>query len=140
MYGNLKTLREKLGMTQKEFADSLGVRLTTYNGYETGARDPRSDFWIAAATQYNVTIDYLMGHSDDPQKTGEEKTPPSPAMPDQRENGRAVISVDALEQMLLQAGFIRPGEDLSDADLRFLLGVGEIVASWFCKGQEGRSE
>lgn len=66
MYKNLKTFRESLNLTQKEFAASLGIAQTTYNGYETGARDPKSDFWIAVAERYNVTIDYLMGYSDDP--------------------------------------------------------------------------
>lgn len=69
MYKNLKALRQSLNMTQKEFAASLGIGYTTYNGYETGAREPKSDFWIAVAQKYRVTIDYLMGYSDDPQKT-----------------------------------------------------------------------
>lgn len=70
MYRNLKAYRESLHLTQKDFAASLGIGLTTYNGYETGARDPKSDFWIAVAQKYGVTIDYLMGYSDDPYKTG----------------------------------------------------------------------
>ena len=71
MYGNLKTLRETLGITQKEFADSLSIKLTTYNGYETGSREPKSDFLIAVAKKYGVTIDYLMGYSDSPYLTSE---------------------------------------------------------------------
>lgn len=71
MYKNLKTFRESLSMTQKDFAASLGIGQTTYNGYETGARDPKSDFWIAVAQKYNVTIDYLMGFSEDPHQTSE---------------------------------------------------------------------
>ncbi len=73
MYGNLKKLRELLGLTQKEFADSLSVKLTTYNGYETGAREPKSDFLIATAKKYGVTIDYLMGYSNNPHLTSEGK-------------------------------------------------------------------
>lgn len=71
MYGNLKAFRESIGMTQKEFATSLSIGLTTYNGYETGARDPKSDFWVSVAQKYGITIDYLMGHSNDPHKTSE---------------------------------------------------------------------
>lgn len=71
MYGNLRIFRESLGMTQKEFAASLSIGLTTYNGYETGARDPKSDFWVAVATKYQVTVDYLMGFSNDPHKTSD---------------------------------------------------------------------
>ncbi len=66
MYQNLKLFRESLSMTQKEFAAALGIGQTTYNGYETGARDPKSDFWVAVAQKYNVSIDYLMGRRSDP--------------------------------------------------------------------------
>ena len=66
MYPRLKILRESLGMTQEEFGKSLNIAKSTYNNYETGIRDPKSDFWIAVAQKYGVTIDYLMGFSDDP--------------------------------------------------------------------------
>ena len=69
MYRNLKILRKSLKMTQKDFAASLGIGYTTYNGYETGAREPKSDFWIAVAQKYNVTIDYLMGYTNGPHET-----------------------------------------------------------------------
>ena len=61
MYKNLRAFRESLGLSQKEFADSLGIKLTTYNGYETGFHDPKSDFWIEVAKTYHVSIDFLMG-------------------------------------------------------------------------------
>ena len=79
MYPRLKILRESLGMTQEEFGKSVNVAKSTYNNYETGIRDPKSDFWIAVAQKYNVTIDYLMGFSDDPHKTSDEtkKEPPT---------------------------------------------------------------
>lgn len=78
MYRNLKALRESLNMTQAEFGQSIGLAKSTYNNYETGEREPKSDFWIAIATRYNVTIDYLMGFSMDPQKTvsGEKRKAP----------------------------------------------------------------
>lgn len=61
MYQNLKALRDSLNMTQEEFGKSIGLAKSTYNNYETGARKPKSDFWIAIAQKYNVSIDYLMG-------------------------------------------------------------------------------
>lgn len=66
MYKHLKALREELGLTQAEFGESVGIAKSTYNNYEIGAREPKSDFWIAVATKYGVTIDYLMGYSDSP--------------------------------------------------------------------------
>ena len=82
-YENLRKLRESLGMKQEEFGASVGVKKTTYSNYETGKTQPMSDFWIAVAQKYHVTIDYLMGFSDDPHTctyqegfpvNGEEKT------------------------------------------------------------------
>ena len=61
MYPNLKALRDSLNMTQEEFGKSIGLAKSTYNNYETGVREPKSDFWIAIAQKYNVSIDYLMG-------------------------------------------------------------------------------
>ena len=61
MYKNLKALRDSLNMTQEEFGKSIGLAKSTYNNYETGVREPKSDFWIAIAQKYNVSIDYLMG-------------------------------------------------------------------------------
>lgn len=69
VYKNLKALRESLGMTQEEFGKSIGIAKSTYNNYEKGIREPKSDFWVAVAQKYNVTIDYLMGYSDDPHGT-----------------------------------------------------------------------
>ncbi len=59
MYPRLKEFREQLGLTQAEFGQSIGIAKSTYNNYETGIRAPKSDFWIAVAQKYNVTIDYL---------------------------------------------------------------------------------
>lgn len=76
MYANLKALRESLAMTQRDFAASLNMAPNTYNNYETGVREPRSDFWIAVAEKYGVTIDYLMGFSNDPHQTSDPKKAP----------------------------------------------------------------
>jgi len=64
MYKNLKAFRKSLGLSQREFSKPLGINLTTYSGYETGARDPNSEFWISVAKTYHVSIDYLMDCED----------------------------------------------------------------------------
>ena len=65
MYENLKALRLSLGMNQEDFGRSIGVAKSTYNNYELGIREPKSDFWIAVARKYGVSIDYLMGFTSD---------------------------------------------------------------------------
>ena len=69
MFKNLKALRESLNMKQKDFAAVFGLPTSTYNNYETGKSDPGSNFWIAVAEKYNVSIDYLLGFTDDPQRS-----------------------------------------------------------------------
>ena len=60
----LKEIREKTGMNKKEFADYIGIKYTTYNNYETEAREPASDFLILISTKFDVSIDYLLGMQD----------------------------------------------------------------------------
>lgn len=60
----LKSFRQEMKLSQKDFANSIGLNLSTYNNYETGAREPNSDFWIAISQKYNVSIDFLLGLSD----------------------------------------------------------------------------
>ena len=69
MYEHLKALRESENLTQEEFGGLFGIKKTTYQGYESGKREPDSDFWIAVAERYGVSIDYLMGFTDDPKRS-----------------------------------------------------------------------
>ena len=66
---NLKALRESLGLRQKDFGEALGLKQQTYAGYENGTRDPPADFWLAVAERYHVSIDWLLGFTDDPHMT-----------------------------------------------------------------------
>ena len=60
----LKEIRENTGMNKKEFADYIGIKYSTYNNYETEAREPASDFLILISTKFDVSIDYLLGMQD----------------------------------------------------------------------------
>lgn len=68
MYRRIRDLREDADKTQQEIAESIGMWLNTYRNYETGKREPPFDFVIALARYYNVSLDYLAGLIDDPQK------------------------------------------------------------------------
>ena len=57
----LKEIREQTGMNKKEFANFLGIKYTTYNNYETEAREPASDFLKLISSKFDVSIDYLLG-------------------------------------------------------------------------------
>lgn len=136
MERNLKSLRDSLGLTQKQFAENLGIKLTTYNGYETGTRDPDSDFWIFVARKYKVTTDFLMGYSSDPHKTGLEsqKNPPTPAEPEQEER----LTKYEVEGVLIALGLIEDGQHISDRDLDVVSYVISILDAWFEEKRQRR--
>lgn len=69
----LKQFRSEIKLSQKEFAHSIGLNLSTYNNYETGAREPNSDFWIAISKKYNVSIDFLLGLTNENSLASESK-------------------------------------------------------------------
>lgn len=73
----LKELRECTGMNKKEFAAYLGIKYTTYNNYETGTREPASGFLILISKKLNVSIDYIMGLTNEKEKNYSYKLKPS---------------------------------------------------------------
>lgn len=64
----IKEARERVGLTQKELAEILGIKKTTFNGYETGAHDPKSDLLSKIALQCDTTVDFLLSLTDDPHR------------------------------------------------------------------------
>lgn len=61
----LKELREEGGYTQKQFADLLGINSVTYLHYEKDQREPPLALLADIAVFYGVSVDYLLGLSDD---------------------------------------------------------------------------
>ncbi len=62
----LKKLRESRRIYQRELADSLGVTTRAYQFYESGRSEPGIKALIALADYFQVSIDYLVGRTDDP--------------------------------------------------------------------------
>lgn len=69
----LKELRVMAGKNMKETAQALKLPYTTYISYEKGDREPNSEMLIRFATFYSVSIDYLIGKTDDPTPTYEKR-------------------------------------------------------------------
>lgn len=62
MYGaRLKMLRGNLGLSQQQFAESLGVSQTTYSSYERERTQPPFDLLTKICSIYNVDIKWLLG-------------------------------------------------------------------------------
>lgn len=61
----LKDLREDRDLSQETVAQALHIPRATYCNYETGRRSIPNDVLCALADFYNVSLDYLLGRSDD---------------------------------------------------------------------------
>ncbi|MBQ6932774.1 MAG: helix-turn-helix transcriptional regulator [Clostridia bacterium] len=59
MINNVKEMREKLGLTQKELGEKVGVSRQAINAIETGKFDP--SVWLAydLARFFNLSIEEL---------------------------------------------------------------------------------
>lgn len=61
----LKKAREDAKFTQMKAADKLGISNGTLSGYERNYRDPDTDILNKMADLYGVTVEWLMGRTDD---------------------------------------------------------------------------
>lgn len=60
----LKTDRDLL---QKDIAAAIGLSLRAYQYYEKGQKEPTLSVLVRLADFFEVSLDYLVGRSDDPQ-------------------------------------------------------------------------
>lgn len=120
----IKEAREYAGLSQKELAERIGVAPNTFHGYESGKHDPKSELLVDIARVCGVSVDFLLGIT-------KEKAP-TPS----NDDAEAKVDPGKLYEALIQLGFLKDGEDLSDSDLRFLLSVGEILRAWFAERKQ----
>ena len=64
----LKEIRIINKITQKQLSIDLGLSERGIQSYELGERKPGLDALIALADYFNVSLDYLTGRSDNPEK------------------------------------------------------------------------
>ncbi len=62
----IKELRKKNKITQTELAKGIGSSTQAISMYEKGERNPKIDKIQALADFFNVSVEYLMGLSDQP--------------------------------------------------------------------------
>lgn len=63
----LIALRKQKGLTQKNLADFLGIAPVSWQRFEYGTSKPKLENIIALADYFNVSIDYLVGRTDNPE-------------------------------------------------------------------------
>lgn len=60
-------LKETRKHLQKDIASAVGVSLRSYQRYEHGERKPDADTLIALADYFDVSVDYLLARTDNPE-------------------------------------------------------------------------
>ena len=66
-FENIRNLRIDHGLTQKQIAEILNVKQNTYSQYEIGVLNYPIDVLIKLADYYQVSVDYLLGRTDNPE-------------------------------------------------------------------------
>lgn len=64
----LKELRKQAGITQGDLATVIGIVLKQVQRYELGQSEPTLSKLLALADYFNVSLDYLVGRSDVPER------------------------------------------------------------------------
>lgn len=64
MYVRIRDLREDKDMNQTQIATYLGMSQTGYSKYETGERDVPTSILIKLADYYGVSVDYILGRTN----------------------------------------------------------------------------
>lgn len=65
-YGRIRDLRIDRGLTQAQVAAVLHVSQNTYSQYEIGTSRYPLDVVVQLAEYYGVSVDYLVGLTDEP--------------------------------------------------------------------------
>lgn len=60
----LKSLRDKMGITQAELAKKLSLTRASVNAWEMGLSAPSTPFIVELSRLFHVTTDYLLGIDD----------------------------------------------------------------------------
>jgi transcriptional regulator with XRE-family HTH domain len=55
-----RSLREKTGLSQKDFAQTIGLSHTVIAEIERGAREPSRKVMVALSEKYNISLDWLL--------------------------------------------------------------------------------
>lgn len=121
----LAALKKSSGKTTKQISEESEVPVGTLNKLFAGqTKDPKLETVRAVVHSLGYTLDDLF--SDPPKKEN-----PASSF----DGAGRKVTTEEVEAILIDKGFIQPGQDLSDADLRFLISVGEMISAWFAEKQ-----
>ena len=64
---SFRRFRQEYGLTQQQVANALNIHKSAYQRYEGGKIIPAATIIINLADAFNVSADYLLGRTDNPQ-------------------------------------------------------------------------
>lgn len=67
MENNLKHLRKKHKLTQVQLQVATGIEQALLSKFERGERIPPTDTLLILANYYNVSIDYILKRTENPE-------------------------------------------------------------------------
>lgn len=108
-------------MRAADLARETGLSEAIISEYLSGKKEPRGKQSVLIARALRISLDELWETGFN----GEEKAPASEQEP--------LISMEASNRLLVELGFIREGEQLSDDDLAFLTNVIGLLDNWFSR-------
>lgn len=62
----LVEIRKERGLTQRQVWEGVGMSPLGYQSYEYGKREPAYQKLLALADFFNVSLDYLVGRTNNP--------------------------------------------------------------------------
>ena len=68
MYRRVRDLREDRDWKQRQLAEYLSCSQQVYSNYELGQRDIPTDVLIRLSELYDVSVDYLLGLTNNPKR------------------------------------------------------------------------
>ena len=124
----LDIMKQKSGKTLQQISDECGIPKGTLNKIFAGqTKDPQYGTLKSIVHALGFTVDDLEKFENP-----ETKKSPAPAEAETEEK----LSVKEVIDAFVKAGFVPEGQDLTDADLRFIIAMGEAFTRWFESKQD----
>ncbi len=69
MYQRIRDLREDRDLKQRQLAEILHCSQQVYSNYELGERDIPTEILIRLSQFYGVSVDYILGLTENPKQS-----------------------------------------------------------------------
>ncbi|WP_044640766.1 helix-turn-helix domain-containing protein [Risungbinella massiliensis] len=128
----LKELRGK--RTQEEVANDLGILRARYSHYENGRSEPDNETLQRMANYYHVTVDYLLGKSNDKHNHLDQYIKEKiEAIPDLSKPHDQEIAMEKILELLKSKRPTLNGEPISEDQRKLFIAQFEAVLNAFKK-------